>query len=860
MAWSPWTEASMATSPSLSLPSADMSSPSLSTGSALVGDESFSFALNKRQTYKDRRKNYRKEKKKVAEELMSCLQDTLQDPTVVVTADWLKVRSTLKQWNKFWCELKPGLLLLHKSPNTHKSGAWVGTIIINVCELIQRPSKKNGFCFKLFHPLEHPIWAPKGPHGESFQSIMFPLPMSYVIFRAPSESAGKKWMEAIELSLQCSTILMRNLSHRESVPNTPAPNSSTPDSGHTFPELIATGNLSLVLNESEIEKHFGDHDLDDETHTDHGGDSQDHHSFDDSDSDVDHIHRHMNGIENKESKVCETQYVFDGGNEEFGIAGGAGQTEEMADENKSLIWILLKQVRPGMDLSKVVLPTFILESRSFLDKLADYYYHSDIISKAVVEEDPLLRMKLIVKWYLSGFYKKPKGLKKPYNPILGETFRCYWSHPETDSQTFYIAEQVSHHPPISAFFVTNRKDGFCINGSILAKSKFYGNSISAILDGTARLKLLSRGEDYYVTFPYAHCKGILLGTLALELGGKVNIRCDKTGYNTEMEFKLKPFLGSSDLCNLVTGRIRLGNETLATIEGHWDSDIYYKDKRSGESELLWSPTPAVKQSRLKRFVVPISEQTEMESERLWQKVTQAIQRQDQIAATVEKTVLEEEQRNGAKTRLNKMEKWIPKLFVFDGHHNDWLYISADIRPWDIRTDVKQYENEYVIQTITRHRTPNLAVVSTGSVTTSCDKNQISPEALRSPKKLFNKYQRSGSCGSEESSSVGLDGHESTESDGLLNNTSVSKEPKDKLKYLLESVTDYHKQTNTQLNELHNNMNTLLETQNRLYRQFIAIRDRSGDSLTPLMTRRSLSDLSIIIVIIITQLILNWLMK
>ena len=52
-------------------------------------------------------------------------------------------------------------------------------------------------------------------------------------------------------------------------------------------------------------------------------------------------------------------------------------------------------------------------------------------------------MKKIVKWYLSGFYKKPKGLKKPYNPILGETFRCYWEHPN-GSKSYYIAEQGMH--------------------------------------------------------------------------------------------------------------------------------------------------------------------------------------------------------------------------------------------------------------------------------------------------------------------------------------------------------------------------------------------------------------------------------
>lgn len=43
----------------------------------------------------------------------------------------------------------------------------------------------------------------------------------------------------------------------------------------------------------------------------------------------------------------------------------------------------MKQVRPGMDLSKVVLPTFILESRSFLEKLADSYYHADLLSQLV---------------------------------------------------------------------------------------------------------------------------------------------------------------------------------------------------------------------------------------------------------------------------------------------------------------------------------------------------------------------------------------------------------------------------------------------------------------------------------------------
>lgn len=273
-------------------------------------------------------------------------------------------------------------------------------------------------------------------------------------------------------------------------------------------------------------------------------------------------------------------------------------------------------------------------------------------------------MKLVVQWYLSGFYKKPKGLKKPYNPILGETFRCFWQH-ENGSRTFYIAEQVSHHPPISAFYVTNRQDGFSISCSMLAKSKFYGNSTSAILDGIATLTLLPRGESYTLAIPYAHCKGILMGTLSMELGGKVFVECENTGYKTDIEFKLKPFLGGSEYTNLMTGKIKLGKETLAAINGHWDGEIKIKDSRSGEETVLFAPTPDVRSRRLKRYTIPIDFQGSNESERLWQHVSAAIHRDDQIAATEEKTALEETQRGLAKERKATCSEWNPVLFHQD---------------------------------------------------------------------------------------------------------------------------------------------------------------------------------------------------
>ncbi|KAK8779736.1 hypothetical protein V5799_018921 [Amblyomma americanum] len=81
-----------------------------------------------------------------------------------------------------------------------------------------------------------------------------------------------------------------------------------------------------------------------------------------------------------------------------------------------------------MDLTKVTLPTFILEKRSLLEMYADFFAHPDLFVSIVDRRDAKERMVEVVRWYLSAFHAGRKGslAKKPYNPILGEIFRCYW--------------------------------------------------------------------------------------------------------------------------------------------------------------------------------------------------------------------------------------------------------------------------------------------------------------------------------------------------------------------------------------------------------------------------------------------------
>ncbi|KAJ8795617.1 hypothetical protein J1605_002379 [Eschrichtius robustus] len=662
--------------------------------------------VTKKEALKAQKESYRQEKKRATKQLLSALTD----PSVVVMADSLKIRGTLKSWTKLWCVLKPGVLLIYKTP---KVGQWVGTVLLHCCELIERPSKKDGFCFKLFHPLDQSVWAVKGPKGESVGSITQPLPSSYLIFRAASESDGRCWLDALELALRCSSLLRLSACKqgRDGEPGS-SPDAS-PSSLCGLPPSAAIHDQDLFpLNGSSLEN-------------DAFSDKSERENAEDSDKETqDHRRKAESGSDQSEAPGRPvrrgTTYVVQD-HEELGELGEASQVETVSDEHKSLMWVLLKQLRPGMDLSRVVLPTFVLEPRSFLNKLSDYYYHADLLSRAALEEDAYSRIKLVLQWYLSGFYKKPKGIKKPYNPILGETFRCCWFHPQSHSHTFYIAEQarapatlgwplgsaadgapaVSHHPPVSAFHVSNRKDGFCISGSITAKSRFYGNSLSALLDGKATLTFLNRVEDYTLTMPYAHCKGILYGTMTMELGGRVTIECEKNNFQAELEFKLKPFFGGSTSLNQVSGKITSGEEVLARLTGHWDREVFIKEEGRGGAELFWNPSEEIRGRRLKRHTVPLEEQTELESERLWQHVTRAISEGDQHKATQEKFALEEAQRQRARERQQNLVPWSPQLFQLDPASREWRYRYEDHSPWDPLKDIAQFEQDGVLHTLRR---------------------------------------------------------------------------------------------------------------------------------------------------------------
>lgn len=54
-------------------------------------------------------------------------------------------------------------------------------------------------------------------------------------------------------------------------------------------------------------------------------------------------------------------------------------TEVLDDEPKSILLGIISQLKKGMDLSRVTLPTFVLEPRSMLEKISDFMTHPDLL-------------------------------------------------------------------------------------------------------------------------------------------------------------------------------------------------------------------------------------------------------------------------------------------------------------------------------------------------------------------------------------------------------------------------------------------------------------------------------------------------
>jgi hypothetical protein len=357
---------------------------------------------------------------------------------------------------------------------------------------------------------------------------------------------------------------------------------------------------------------------------------------------------------------------------------------DVQQQHGSVLMHLLSQVSVGMDLTKVTLPTFILERRSLLEMYADFFAHPDDFLKGTETDNAEERMISVIRYYLGAFYPARKSgvAKKPYNPILGETFRCRWTVPgleltgkqTTDgpfpgsdiNQITFVAEQVSHHPPVSAFYAEHPGKRVSLNAHIWTKSSFLGLSIGVANIGNATVYLQDFDEKYVVTFPNGYGRSIM-STPWVELGGKVEVKCEKTGYYAEIEFLTKPFFGGK--AHKISGSIfKQGlKKPVMTLKGEWNNVIFAKTLHGEEFTFV----DVKAKPEVPKECEPVAKQGDRESRKLWRHVTCALFRNQINTATAGKRWIEQRQRDEAKRRQESGQEYHPKLFEKDG--DNWIF-------------------------------------------------------------------------------------------------------------------------------------------------------------------------------------------
>ncbi|KAM6450804.1 oxysterol-binding protein-related protein 10 isoform 2-T2 [Liasis olivaceus] len=360
------------------------------------------------------------------------------------------------------------------------------------------------------------------------------------------------------------------------------------------------------------------------------------------------------------------------------------------EDQRSIILHLISQLKLGMDLTRVVLPAFILEKRSLLEMFANFLAHPDLFLSISSGTTPEERIISFVEYYLTAFHEGRKGAvaKKPYNPIIGETFHCSWDVPkdrvkpmrtnnascghkgQVSSECYrlrFVAEQVSHHPPVSSFYCECKEKKVCVNVHVWTKSKFMGMSVGVSMVGEGILYLLEHEEEYIFTLPCAYARSILTVPW-VELGGKVNIHCAKSGYSATVTFHTKPFYGGK--VHRVTAEVKHNptNTIICKAQGEWNGILEFTYS-SGETKII----DTTKLPIIRKKIRPISKQGPFESRHLWQHVTAALKEGDIGVATEHKHFLEERQRTEERQRAASNTLWKPKYFIKEG--DGWMYFD-----------------------------------------------------------------------------------------------------------------------------------------------------------------------------------------
>ena len=249
----------------------------------------------------------------------------------------------------------------------------------------------------------------------------------------------------------------------------------------------------------------------------------------------------------------------------------------------STIGFLRKNV--GKDFSTISMPVSANEPISLLQKLSEQLEYSNLLDEAANQSSSSLERLLYVAAFAvssqSSLRVKERALRKPFNPMLGETFELV----REDRGFRFMAEKISHRPVRMACQAESEK--WSLTQSPLPTQKFWGKSVELITEGRIRVILHGTGDYFSWTPAIVILRNLIAGEKYAEPVGSITITNETTSEKAVVTFKVKGMWSGRSEDVVVELFDSQGGELPLSLIGKWTQSLTVIENGIPRSQNIW---------------------------------------------------------------------------------------------------------------------------------------------------------------------------------------------------------------------------------------------------------------------------------
>lgn len=216
-----------------------------------------------------------------------------------------------------------------------------------------------------------------------------------------------------------------------------------------------------------------------------------------------HYITHPIRTKEKFQSIYPEHYVFNKDWVKMKDGGLSYHNKKNIDNQKKVAGYLLKKIGKnllsGKSIMNISMPIDIFDTTSFLERIAYSFTNIPLfLEKAAKTTDIIQQMNYVCAAMISTLHMALDQIK-PFNPILGETFQGW-----IKGSPIYL-EQISHHPPISAFQLYG--NGYVLQGNFELVAELHANSLTGKQLGIYEVLLKNQNRRFYFTIPTCEIRG-----------------------------------------------------------------------------------------------------------------------------------------------------------------------------------------------------------------------------------------------------------------------------------------------------------------------------------------------------------------